>query len=208
MNSTGTFTTGTFTAAIGAGDRFGYSVANEYPVETLIHLANLALSSLGDISLVDTTTLDTVAAQTEFACSVEWKRNKPSRLDISTNDDTNDNQWMQVNFQYIPAAPGSSGLIVFNAEADAGKHIRVWYDGVHPTLSAYNSAISETIHPELIRAMLFEKVLEWKNLQVTGTDQFLLRVWEKAQQDLNYARSVHRIWKSPRDNNHIKLGTI
>jgi hypothetical protein len=205
VSTTGTFSTSTFSASIGSGDRFGYSAPYEFPIDTMISLANLALSSLGDIALVDTTTV-TVAGQTEYTHAIAWKRRKPYRLDIQTNSTSGDYRWEQINFEYIPAAPGSTGLLVLDTDYDAGKYLRVWYDGVHPELTAYNSAISETIPPELIRSMMYEKVLEWKNNELGGTNAFMLRVWEKAQQDLNMARATHKIYKPHRDNNHVKLG--
>jgi hypothetical protein len=206
--STGTFTTGTFTAAIGAGDRIGYSTPNEYPVDTMISLANLALSGLGEIALVDTTTLDTVDNQNEYAAAVAWKRRKPFQVDIQTEKITGNNGWDEVPFDWVPAAPGATGLIQLRNTYPGGNDVRVWYDGVHPDLTVYSSVISETIPPELIRAILYEKALEWQNMTLGGTNAFMKQVWERATGELQRIKNEFKIWKPKRSSNILNIGEL
>ena len=66
-DGSGTFTLEEgLTAAPQSGDTYGL-VSAYYPLYTMVELVNAGLRALGDIPLVDTTTLDTAARQTEYA---------------------------------------------------------------------------------------------------------------------------------------------
>src|SRR3990167_291545 len=112
--STGTWTHDTLTTAPASGD-YAMICRNDLTLYDFIELANRGLQKLGDLSFVDTTTLDTVTLQTEYAAAVAWKRGKPTRIDVqSRTGDSNDNQWRRVyDWEYVPAAANSTGLIIF-----------------------------------------------------------------------------------------------
>ena len=94
VDSTGTFTVDTaYTAAPASGDTYAWA-NQQYPIYEMIQAMNDGLRLLGDVPLVDTTTLDTAAAQTEYAAAVAWKRRRPYRIDIQgRTGDADDNQW-------------------------------------------------------------------------------------------------------------------
>jgi len=164
--SSGTITSDTtFTAAVVAGDYYGVAT-KAYPLYKMISIVNSALSGIGDIPLVDTTTLDTVAAQTEYDCELVWKRSGPIRIDIQTNtSDSDDNRWERIDnglWEYIPATAGSTGLIVFAFQPYSGRDLRIWYKDVHPAVRIYSSAINEAIHPEHLVWETVYRALRWK----------------------------------------------
>lgn len=186
-------------AAVASGDTVGI-VKSIYPIRTMIELANDALLSLGTIGLVDTTTLSGVGSQTEYAWAVAWKYKPPSRIDAQAiTTDSNDNKWYKVEGWYVvPAAAGSTGLIVFDDNPPANHYLRIWYEATHPRLSAYSDAVNEVIHPELAVALLSEKALNWQNSRNSGSDQFMRELENKWIIKAQDAREMYPLWKPKR----------
>ena len=198
-DSTGTFTSpaSSWTAAPAAGDLYAFT-NDFYPYYDMIRAVNRALKSLGEIPQVDTTTLDTASAQTEYAYDTDWKRSPPFRVDYQgKTTDANDNQWLEVaEWEYIPAAAGSDGLLVI-PQLPASRGIRVWYNGVHPILNTYEDAVYEGFPDQLVLAACVEKALVWQNSRMMGGDDFLLQRLNDARQDLAIARVSYQMWKPP-----------
>lgn len=199
--ATNTISCGTsaFTVAVAAGDRIGIA-RPIYPLYTMISLANDALTGLGDISLVDISTT-TVSDKAEYDWSVAWKRKPPFRIDIQTRTDapTLDNDWAEIFGWYVvPATANTAGKIIFPNSLDASKLLRIWYVDKHPTLTAYNSYLSETIQPELAICMLVNRALEWQVTRTSGSDEFLKQRWNDAKDALDEARRRWPIYRSPR----------
>jgi hypothetical protein len=197
VDSTTTFTVDTaFTTAVASGDIYGWA-NSRYPLDLMIQMANDGLRALGDMPLVDTTTLDTAAAQTEYTYAVAWKRTPPYRVDIQgTVGDANDNDWLETrNWEYVPAAAGSTGLVVFHSQPPTGRDIRIWYRGPHGTLNAYSDVVNEAINPELAVVMGALKALEFANSRVQGSDPFILQRINKLEArriELTSDRPIHR----------------
>lgn len=207
VSSTGTFTTAAFSAAIGAGDMFGYVTSSDYELAQLVRLVNLGLSQLGDLLLVDTTTLDTASNQTEYPASLAWKRNKPVRIDLQTRlSDSNDNRWVETTaWEWIPSAPGDTGLIVFREQPATGYDVRIWYEGVHPELDSYDDIISETIHPNLARVSAIERILFWKNAEKQGSDTNIKEMYNWASQQLQIEMQNKKTWKHKRASKGLSI---
>ncbi len=206
-DSTGTFTLeSALTAAAASGDTFGF-VSEYYPLQTMIELVNAALRSLGDIALVDTTTLDTAAGKTEYAASVAWKRRRPLAIDYQGRTGASgDNDWVRVyDWELVPAAPGSAGLIVFNEELPAGRDIRIWYVDSHPRVSSYSHIVSETLTPELAIAAGVERALRWQNSRLDGQDLLLLQRWNDAKIELARSRLLYPIWTPRRVSKFLSI---
>lgn len=185
-NSSGTFTVETaFSSAVGAGDIYGFT-SPYYPLRQMQELANTALRALGDVDLVDTTTLDTVSGDTEYAASVTWKRTRPTRVDVQgSTADAQDNQWREwPDFEWVPATAGSAGKLIFPDYPYPSRDVRVWYRGPHPALLAYSDPVHESFDPELAVLALVVKALEWQNGRSGGTDEYLLQRLGDARQEL------------------------
>lgn len=202
-NSSGTFTVDTaFTTAVASGDLYGI-VSSYYPLQQVMIGVNEALGELGDVDLVDTTTLDTIAETTEYAAAVAWKRKRPYRIDIQTlTGVTGDNAWREVNdWDWVPATAGSTGKIIFPKYQYASRDIRVWYRDAHPLVNAYSDVISETIDPELFKKAALVKALEWQNSRTQGADQFLMQKLNASKQELENRRITNpteRVKRRPR----------
>lgn len=195
VQSSNTFTIPTLTAAVGAGDTYMFTMPFISLYE-MLELANQALKSLGDIASVYST-FTTASQQTEYALPVVLKRKDIIRIDVQTHlNDSDDNRYEPVsNWDIIPAAPGSTGLLVI-PQYPSGYTIRIIYNGIHPTLTAYNSPISETIHPELISNMLVKSALGWYNGRTGGSEDYWLQKENEYAQKAELSRMQFPIWKS------------
>lgn len=204
-DSTGSFAT-VWTAAPASGDTFAF-INDFYPIYTMMECANMALQELGDIILVDVS-LTTAANQTEYALPVACKGSRPLSVSIQgQTGDADDNRYATVyGWEYIPAAPGSTGLVIFDAQPISGRTIKIVYSGRQPKLSAYNSVISETVHPALAAAAVTEMALRWQNSRLQGGDDFLLQRWNDAKQALAAAKLAFPTWKPKRKPKLLVLG--
>ena len=209
-DSTGTFTSAAsaWSASPASGDTFGF-VNNFYPFHSMIEIANRALASLGEIPLVDTTTLDSATNQTEYTYAIAWKRSPPYRVDIQgRTNDANDNQWRRIrDWEYVPATAGSTALIVL-PQLPTTRDIRIWYRGIHPVLSAATSTLYEGFSQDLIIAVVTEAALRWQNSRLQGGDDFLLQRWNDAKDVLEDAMAKYKMWKPPPQSKIFVLGDV
>lgn len=181
--STKTWTVGTLTAAVASGD----SVLMASPKLKLTQMkqaVNDGLANLGTISLVDTS-LTTVSGQTEYALPVGLKIKRLLDVLIQTNEVSGNNYYRSVKglIREFPAAPAATGLLDFATEQTAGLTLKIIYEGVHPTLSAFSDVISETIQEELAVAAAIDKALTWYVSKRKKTD-FNAQRWNDAKQTL------------------------
>jgi hypothetical protein len=157
-----------FSAALSAGDTVALA-NNDIPLRTMIGQANRMLKDVGRIDLVDTT-LTTANNQREYALPVTAKYSL-KRVEVQGyTGDANDNQYYTVYERNItPSAPGSTGLLTLPQFA-SGYTIKLWYEGIHPTLTVYNSTISETIDEDMAIKGLTYYALKWFNNEGAGRD--------------------------------------
>lgn len=188
--SSGLFTVDTtFTDAVGVGDIIGYA-DNTYPFRLMVEMVNQVLRTI-KIGLVYTT-LTTVSEQSEYALPVTVKRLPPSKVEIQSNSDSNDNQYIEImGCTYVPATAGSTAIITLPYVPTAGYTIRIWYNGDHPTLDTYEDVVSETIDEELLASMVAGAALEWYNTANSGADQFLLDRENKVNSDVDQRRVMY-----------------
>jgi hypothetical protein len=77
----------------------------------------------------------------------------------------------------------------------AGLIIRIVYEGIHPELTTYSSAISETVPESLLKAGAVEKALTWlvskRGDSALGT--FLLQKLNDARQTIAQAKQEHPV---------------
>lgn len=206
VDSTGTLTFPALTAGVAADDLYGL-VSEYFSLQQMITLANLALRGLGDVLRVDTTTLDTVDDQTEYAAAVEWKRRPPKQIDIQGNtDDANDNKWETVtDWNYVPATPGNTGLIIFKQQLIAGRDIRVWYEDTHAKVSDFDDVIDEVFHPTLAVAAVVEKALIWQISRLDGQNDFMIERLNDSRTELDRQKRLHPVFIKNRSSRGIVI---
>lgn len=201
-STAGTFTVAAFSASLTAADEV--AIVNDfYPIYTMVQLANRAMRRLGDIVIVDTTTLDSATNKTEYAQAIAAKRNL-LRVDYQgKTGDANDNRWITIfDVETIPANPGTAGLMIL-PQLVSGRDIRYWYVDIHPRLNTYDDFIDEAINPELASLALTVCALQWQKARLED---------EETTQLLNYYREEFRIaeqkWpikRPPRKSRFITL---
>lgn len=193
-SSTYTHTVDTaFTVAIASGD--SVAIANgDIPLREMYRIINRALLKMGEVPITDSS-LTSAALQTEYALPVALKREDLLRVEYQCfTGDSNNNQWQPV-YQYdvLPAAPGSTGLLIL-PQLVSGRTIRLTYMGVHPTITTFSSVISEYIHPEVIISAVTKMALRWINGNNGGNDNFWLQRENEAAQDMETALQRHPVW--------------
>jgi hypothetical protein len=194
----GVFTlTPAVSAAIEDGDRYGLSSAL-YPLPSVIELANAGLRALGDIPLVDEQTLMTSESQSSYVATLEWTRRRPLRIDyLAIPGSSAADPWRTVfDWDFVPAAPGDSALILFADALPTGRPLRVWYQAAHPRLRSFDDPVASTIAPELAVAAGIERALRWQTARLG--DSALQARWEGAQAVLESARRAFPVWKPQR----------
>jgi hypothetical protein len=178
---TTTFTLGTaLTAGISAGDSI-LLASPKIRLEQMKQAINDGLANLGTISLVDTS-LAAVAGTYSY--------NLPVGLKIKELKDVlifDGNQYRSIigYVRNFPAAPAATGTLEFT-QIPYSNTLKIVYEGVHPTLSAFNSTVSETIQEELAVSAAMDKALAWfvskRGESALGT--FAIQRWNDAKQTL------------------------
>lgn len=182
------------TAALASGDRIMFT-RSVWPVYEMLELVNTALTMIGDIPTIDTS-LTTASDQTEYALPVGLKR-KIIKVEVQTDTDSNDNQWKEVQFSVVPAAPGSTGLLII-PQQDAGYTIKIWYEDKHPRVQDYDDPIAEIIDPELAIAACVYQAMQWYVDRTASTDEHWVGRFNQARQDFDNAKREYPIWKPRR----------
>lgn len=169
-----------FTTAVGSGDKIGIA-APAFPLEDMIEAANIAIVRLGELEVPDTSITATPGVY-EYTLPAAI-RAKP----LAVNSRASSNEvWKPVQgWGVIPATAGSNWTLVLPTDFDS--NIQIVYRAHHPKLSAYDSDILDTIHPELATCAVVAEALQWYNNQVGGSNQYFLQRENKALQDLESA---------------------
>ncbi|MCW5874159.1 MAG: hypothetical protein KIS88_05885 [Anaerolineales bacterium] len=182
-----------------AGMAYGLASA-QYPLATMVELANSALRGLGDVPQVD----EDVLPSSQHALA--WARRRPVRIDylavpgVSAGD-----PWRTLHdWDYVPRAPGSPGLVLFAEPLPAGRPLRVWYLASHPRLAAHEDVLAEAIAPELAVAAVAERALRWQCVR-KGGDEKLGLLWQDAAEELQAARRRFPIWRPQRPARLLRL---
>lgn len=174
-DATYTGTMATMTELVAVNDLLMIAKQDKFPLAQVIFCANRALENLGDIAGAVDTSITTAANQTEYELPVACKRGLRQIYYQGITNDSNDNRWIPVfDRRNEPSAAGSVGTL-FLPQLPSGRTVRLVYDGAHPKLSIYTSAINDAIHPEVATCATILEVLAWYNHQAgQGSDEYML----------------------------------
>lgn len=177
-------------STISSGDKVGIATPL-LPVQDMIELTNIMLRKIGEIDVIDTT-LVVAANQTEYTLPSTIQK-RPIRVRIQGVQDALNNQWRELpNTSIIPATAGSNWTLVI-PDGSQGYTLEIMYRGMHPEVTAFDSPIQASIHPELALSALIAEAYQWYNNQVGGSNQYLLQRENKAIQDLESARVLYPV---------------
>ncbi len=180
------FTTGTFSAAVGVGDRI-VVVSDLIPLQQMIFMANEVMSDYGRLELIDTS-LTTAASQTEYTLPLGIT--KENLYDVRIQGitvDANDNRYRSIPFDVIPAVAGTAHTLVIEQYA-SGYDLMLYYRDVHARLTIFSSTISPTLQYAQIKAAFRYKITDWYNQKNEGGDEFWLGAERKAAGLLDVAK--------------------
>lgn len=203
--STWTFTTATFTAAPASGDRV-VILTNRIPFQQLILLANEAISDYGKGEVRDTTSLTTVANQTEYSLPAGvTKENLKNVLIQGITTDSNDNRWRPISFEVrTNSATAVRTLVIDQFPADYDLML-VYFD-YHPALTIFSSAISDSVPYALLKSAFRMKIVDWFNNFNEGESEFWLSHDRKAAGLFDIAKLEHPYRPPPIRNKLTNLG--
>jgi len=184
--STGTLTVDTaFTGALGSGD-VCMIIYNRYPVEDLIELCNQSLRGLGWFYTIDTSL--TTSATRDYTLPIAAKGNNP--VDISIYLDS-DQRVSISNFKYITAGPGTEATIQFDTDPAVGKTLYIIYKYNHPTLTAFDDVLDESIPQTVAQWALSVAIQRWQN----PTEGIEIQFLQEAKSELSVAKQMWKRWK-------------
>lgn len=182
-----------FTVAVATGDEI--LIANsDIPLREMYRICNRALTEIGDISLVDTSL--TTTADQAYTLPVALKREALRKVEYE--DLTNSNLWYTIsNWKYAPAVGGTGGTLYLPVLV-SGLTIKLTYQGVHPTLTAYNSTVYEPIHPELAIAAGVKHAMRFILNANGGGSDFDKQRYNEASVAYEAAKAAHPIYQQAR----------
>jgi len=160
--STFTMTTGTFTAAVAAGDFITLVPNTLFPINDVLRISNRALKHLGDVANVNTS-LTTAASQTEYnvPSTVQYDQIVDIQYQTYTGDSDN-NYYESVDFKVIPpSAPGGTATFEIR-QPISGRTIRIISTGQHADIRDYDDPISSDIHSAVAVAACALACAKWK----------------------------------------------
>lgn len=191
-SSTNTITMEALSSAVGANDRVGI-VSPQFPLEDMIELANIALQKLGNLDIPEYVTVTSGTIQYALPTAIQ---KTPTMVRYVSNA-ANIAPRILSGWRVMPDSAGVDLSITFQNPLDIGGQIEVFYRDAHPTLTAFDSQISEVIHPELAVCSLLAEAYQWYNNQLGGANQYFLQRENKAIQDLEQMLVKHPIQHLP-----------
>ncbi|MFQ5409991.1 MAG: hypothetical protein ACE5FI_16405 [Anaerolineales bacterium] len=192
VSSSGTITVDTaFTAAVASGDSYAVATAL-YPLNQIRAAVNRALQDRSKwVPAVDTSSLTTASAQTEYALPVAAKGNLLEVYIQTRTNDSNDNQWRRIHdwdAQPQTGAAGSTGLLIFPRTLPVSRTLKLVYLAPQSAMFAYSDKLHELIWTERLVKEAKVQALMWQ-LQRGGTDDpLLLQLVNDAKRERELAR--------------------
>lgn len=150
VSATGTLTVATFSAAVGAGDR--YAVANDWvPKNIIISQINSALLDMGPVPTTDITSITTADNQTEYTLPAAAGRDLRQVFIQTVDDDSDDNRWAEIRgWKVKQAVPGTADTLILDRQYPTGYDLMLVYMATHGALSAATDALNEHVPVERV----------------------------------------------------------
>jgi hypothetical protein len=198
--STKTVTMATVTDAVAAGDEYALCKGT-IPLYTLIKLCNDALRKLGTI-LVRDVSLSVSGDALLYTLPAVTKGKQFYSLHLMNSE-------YEVceapNYEIVKAAGGATNSLLFKWQPSSSyPTIVINYAGLHPKMTAYNSYVEESIHPELAAAACIERAFYWKAMPKQRASD--MKNWQLAKNLLQEAKALHPIEKPSVENQRIPVG--
>ncbi len=151
------------TATVAAGDRYAIW-KKRYPLNLMIQSVNKALQYLDTIPIIDITTITTADDQTEYTLPGAATLGLRRVWYQNNLGDSDDNNWQEIKPAELQlTGTGTASKLVIPYQLESGHLLKLLYVAQHPMMTAYNSQLSETVHPNRIIYRAGHYALKYKN---------------------------------------------
>jgi hypothetical protein len=205
INATGVVSFPAIATAVVAGDTYAICKAT-VPINTLLKLCNDGLNMLGMIWQEDHS-LVTAASTRNYNLPVATK--KQDLLSVHLRD-VNNFRFTAPNYDIIPAVGGTATTTLqFKSQPLVGAigtndyHIVINYMADHPVLTAYSSAINDTITDKLAVLACMEQALHWKVMP--KRKKLDMDNWIEARTLYEEALRMYPIQQKPKENQRTPI---
>lgn len=189
--ATATLRTGILSAALAANDRYAIATAR-YRVDDLIGRINGAILKLGPYAITDTTSLTTVAGQTEYTLpSVDLNYELREVWEQRRTGAANDNQWIKRYDWYPEKLSSGADKLIFTIAPVGNRALKLVYLLIHTELYAFDDTLNEKISPELVIAHAAVGAVEARIADPTDGDGTLRDQFRIFTDELALARAEH-----------------
>ena len=198
----------TLTAAVASGDHYVIS-SNLFPHTKHIRLMNEALRhrKLGTNVPATDTSITSANNQTEYTLPTAIKEKAIRGIfyqGITT--DANDNRWIRIEHWNVTYTAGNATALLILPQLPTGRTVKIEYLGVHPAITAYNSAISEYIPSDLAVALLVERMAAAQSSESQHVARPFTIGYDRAKAELDEA--LRRNWPLLRPRRHPKMTIV
>ena len=186
-NTSNTYTTNAFTAAVGAGDEYVY-ISKDFNIYEFIRLVNRGLRKVGMIPLIDKT-ITTADSQREYTLPVALKRNQIANVQLQRSTDSNNNQWVPAFDWDIEQnnTAGGTGLLIFKKQPESGYNVKIEYYGEHPEITALSDTLHESVPPELAEAAFAYMLNSSRNSEAIASQSGYRDLYGSSRDEFNEA---------------------
>ncbi len=208
-NGTNPATIGTVTA-IGAADRYAIAKGGKtgYRLDQIINAINRVVQSIS-IRTVDTTTIDTAAAQTEYTLPTGINT-KNIEVWIETNiSDADDNQWVKAYNTYIQkTAGGTADTLVFPEQPPYPRDVKLVYSAPHSRLNISTDKLDEDVHEERIVYKAAYNLLRNFRIREESNDEWLLEAIAELRALAQQAELMYPVPAPKRQGTILDVGNV
>ena len=202
-NTSNTATIGTIVAPA-SGDT--YVIAHkDYKLGDLIMAINRAIRDVGSIPTVDTTTIDTAAAQTEYTPPAAANDDLREVWIQTKLNDANDFKWAKLRNWYMQrTAAGTADTLIFPYQPDYPRDLKLVYMAPHAKLAANTDKLHETINYKRVVYRAAVHALNHFRMVTHSTDEYLLQTIQDYERRAEEADRMYPV-KAPRKMGNILL---
>ena len=178
-----------FTVAPAAGDRYALA-ESRWTIPQIIGAINRALVAIGDMPQIDLS-LSTSGALSRYTLPSGINKRNLAQVytqNVSTADD--EEPVPVVNWYVRP-----DDELVFHTSPPSGKTLELHYNGPHTAVEAIADTIDTQIALDRMVAETVYQLVRSRIRQTDGADRELVDMWNDVKDELNEARSRHRIEK-------------
>lgn len=153
-----------------------YAIGHKiFPLGDLIMNVNRAIRDVGPIPTVDTTTIDTAAAQTEYTPPVAANTDLLEVCIQTKLSDADDNKWIKAyNWHLQRTAVGTADTLVFDQQPLYPRDVKLVYLAPHDKLAASTDKLSESIRWERVIYRAALHTLNHYRMKTRSDDKWLL----------------------------------